>query len=282
MTTNIEYIEESHTYLFDGQPVKSVTELAKEFSHMDTSWLEAHPEYAERGTQIHNEISLFFSTGELPADLKAVEILNRALVTIKAGKSQTEVLVYNTEHQYAGTVDLVEMDGKKCTTIVDFKSGISGNIKYYTCQLNLYRLAMESMGVDVSETKMLIINPAEVIEIPAKSWDELVNIVSADDLTLEEENINAVAQLEARLGFLAHFVDEYEETKKDLINLLTIKFEEQGKKKFESGKYKYTYVPGTTRRSLDTKLVKEKYGDLDDCMKETTTKATIRFGKIGE
>lgn len=280
MTTNVEYIEESHTYLLDGQKVKSVTELAKEFSHLDTSWLEAHPEYAEQGTQIHNELSVFFSTGEEPISVKAMEILNKTLATVKSSKSQTEVLVYNTEHQYAGTVDLVEMDGKKCTTIVDFKSGISGDIKYYTCQLNLYRLAMESMGVDVSETKMLIINPAEVIEIPVKTWDEVVNIVSDDDLILEEENLNAVAQLEARLEFLSHFVEEYEETKKDLTNLLTIKFEEKGKKKFDSGKYKYTYIPGATRKTLDKDLVKEKIGDeIESCMKETTTKATTRITK---
>ena len=53
----LEYNEELHQYTLDGDIVPSVTELAKKFSGLNTEWLEKHPEFAERGTIMHNQLA---------------------------------------------------------------------------------------------------------------------------------------------------------------------------------------------------------------------------------
>ena len=127
---NIEYNEELHQYKIDGEIVPSVTELAKQFSGLNTEWLEKHPEYAERGTVMHNQLAEYYKDGKMPTDPKAVAITE---LLAPAGNQQVEVLVYNTTLKYAGTIEMLVMDGKVCKALIDFKSGENGNKRYSSC-----------------------------------------------------------------------------------------------------------------------------------------------------
>ena len=86
------YIMQKNKYTLDGKIVPSVTELAKQFSRLDTTWLEAHPEFAERGTEMHNQLAEYFTNGTEPTDEKAIAIIARFA---RDQRQQNEVLVYN-------------------------------------------------------------------------------------------------------------------------------------------------------------------------------------------
>ena len=241
----IEYNEEKHEYKIDGKVVPSVTELAKQFSGLDTTWLQAHPEFAERGTEMHNQLAEYFTNGTEPTDEKALDIIPR--LERDTDKQECEVLVYNETLGYAGTADMIVRDGKKVLAIIDFKSSdntSTRNRNYYTCQLNLYRLALESMGADVSKAQMLVVNPMAQHYVPKMSWEamqELQNIDPLDDdlAILEEE----LAQLEG-----AHA--RYEEVKAEIAERLKAKYD--GKVGNATGVY-YNFVctaPGQ-RKTFD-------------------------------
>ena len=276
----IIYDPDAHLYELDGKPLLSVTELAKRFSKMNTEWLEAHPEYAERGTVIHNELAEYYDGNKEFADLSetAQEIAGQC---IPDGTQQTEVLVVNQVKGYAGTVDMVFCSDHKITKIVDFKSGTTVNMKYYICQLNLYRLALIEMGVDCTDVEMLIINPEKTIKIPLKSWEECKNIAAGYEP--DEETALKIEQCETELEALETYVNRYNAVKEYLQELLKEKMAAADAKNFIGNTYSYSYVAGSTRKSLDTALVKEKLGDsYESCVKETTTKPSLRMTKIGD
>ena len=274
------YDPEAHLYEMDGQVMASVTTLAKRFAKMDTSWLEAHPEFAERGTVIHNELSAYYDGKIDLVDLSPIaqEIAGQCIAD---GTQQTEVLVVNPVKQYAGTVDMVFIKDGKCSKIVDFKSGTSVNMKYYICQLNLYRLALIEMGVDCTGVEMLIINPEKTIKIPLKSWEECKNISAGYEP--DEETALKIEQCETELEALETYVNRYNAVKEYLQELLKEKMAAADAKSFIGNTYSYSYVAGSTRKSLDTALAKKKLGDAyESCIKETTTKPSLRMTKIGD
>ena len=95
----LHYDNENHVYTWNGERIPSITELAKKFSKMDTSWLEAHPEYAERGTEIHNELAEYFAEGSTMRleDLKDEKSRKIAERIMRNKKWQSEVIVHNKE-----------------------------------------------------------------------------------------------------------------------------------------------------------------------------------------
>lgn len=270
----IEYNEEKHEYTLNGKVVPSVTELAKQFSGLDTTWLQAHPEFAERGTIMHNQLADWFANGTEPTDEKAINIANQLVRDTQ--KQECEVLVYNEELGYAGTADMVVRDGKKVLAIIDFKSSdntSTRNRNYYTCQLNLYRLALENMGADVSTAQMLVINPVTQHYIPVMTWEsmqELQNIDPLDDelSDLEEE----MAQLEG-----AHA--RYEEIKAELTEKLKAKYD--GQPGVAGGVY-YTFsctAPGQ-RKTFDQNKAKELIDNdeaFESCYRVSNVAPSVRI-----
>lgn len=270
----IEYNEEKHEYTLNGKVVPSVTELAKQFSGLDTTWLQAHPEFAERGTIMHNQLADWFANGTEPTDEKAINIANQ--LVRDTDKQECEVLVYNEELGYAGTADMVVRDGKKVLAIIDFKSSdntSTRNRNYYTCQLNLYRLALKNMGADVSTAQMLVINPVAQHYVPVMTWEsmqELQNIDPLDDdlSDLEEE----MAQLEG-----AHA--RYEEIKAELTEKLKAKYD--GQPGVAGGVY-YTFscsAPGQ-RKTFDQNKAKELIDNdeaFESCYRVSNVAPSVRI-----
>lgn len=278
----LHYDNENHVYTWNGERIPSITELAKKFSKMDTSWLEAHPEYAERGTEIHNELAEYFAEGstmqlEDLKDEKSREIAKR----ISRDKNwQSEVIVHNKELGYAGIMDLLYVSDGKCLYLIDFKSGNTPNKKYCACQLNLGRLALQDMGVDVSLCEMNIITPMSEFDVPVMTWDEMV-AMSEDDFAPEEDIANKIDALEARLIELQEYVEEYEATDKALRELMVEQMEASGANRYHTGYYSYTYSAPQVRRIMDSKKAKELLGDrVEEAMKDSNISASVRVKKL--
>lgn len=278
----LHYDNENHVYTWNGERIPSITELAKKFSKMDTSWLEAHPEYAERGTEIHNELAEYFakdSTMQLE-DLQDEKSRAIAVRVVRDKNWQSEVIVHNKELGYAGIMDLLYVSDGKCLSLIDFKSGNTPNKKYCTCQLNLGRLALQDMGVDVSDCIMSIVTPQETFDVPVMTWDEMVNM-SEDDFSPDEDVANKIDALEARLIELQGYVEMYEATDKALRELMVQQMEASGANRYHTGYYSYSYSAPQVRRIMDNKKAKELLGDrVEEAMKDSNISASVRVKKL--
>lgn len=278
----LHYDNENHVYTWNGERIPSITELAKKFSKMDTSWLEAHPEYAERGTEIHNELAEYFaedSTMQLE-DLKDEKSREIAKQIVRNKKWQSEVIVHNKELGYAGIMDLLYITDGKCLYLIDFKSGNTPNKKYCTCQLNLGRLALQDMGVDVSLCKMSIVTPLKSFDVPVMTWDEMV-AMSEDDFTPDEDIANKIDALESRLMELLEYVELYEDTDKALRELMVQQMEASGASRYHTGYYSYSYSAPQVRRIMDNKKARELLGDrVEEAMKDSNISASVRVKKL--
>jgi hypothetical protein len=278
----LHYDNENHVYTWNGERIPSITELAKKFSKMDTSWLEAHPEYAERGTEIHNELAEYFaedSTMQLEdlQDEKSRAMANRI---VRTKNLQSEVIVHNKELGYAGIMDLLYVKDGRCLHLIDFKSGNTPNKKYCACQLNLGRLALQDMGVDVSDCVMSIVTPASSFDVPVMTWDEMVNM-SEDDFSPDEDVASKIDALEARLMELLEYVEEYEATDKALRDLMVEQMEASGTNRYHTGYYSYSYSAPQVRRIMDNKKAKELLGDrVEEAMKDSNISASVRVKKL--
>lgn len=278
---DIEYNEELHQYKIDGKIVPSVTELAKRFSGMNTDWLEKHPEFAERGTVMHNQLAEYYKNGTFPTDKKAIDII--AMIP-ETESQQVEVLVYNKTLEYAGTVDMLVMDGKKCRCLIDFKSGENGNKRYYHCQLSLYLLALKDMGVDTSETKMFIVTPQTgATAFEPLSWEEMQSL--CEDLLSkadpESNDVKRIEFLEEQIGVLAPYVQKYNDFTRELKEKLSAVFNTTGTKQYTGAYFHFSMIPESTRKTFDTTKAKLLLGDkAKECEKETVVAGTIRMTEL--
>ena len=273
----ILYDEEKHEYTLDGEIVPSVTQLAQKFSGYDTTWLQAHPEYAQEGTEIHNELAEYYAPG---SDTKLVseKAKTMSMCLLRDPRIQPEVLVYNTKYKYAGTADIVIMEGNKCLSIFDWKTGIHNNNLYCRCQLSLYYLALKEMGADVSTTKLAIITPDGAHVFEPFTWAEMQGLLA--DYSPDEDVAKKIAVLERRLDELSPYVDTYEDCKNELKEILSKGFEDTNTRKFNGEHFMFTFIPKSTRKSLDQKKVAEALGDTSEYMKETEVAATVRIKEI--
>lgn len=278
----LHYDNENHVYTWNGERIPSITELAKKFSKMDTSWLEAHPEYAERGTEIHNELAEYFAEGSTMQleDLKDEKSREIAKRIARNKKWQSEVIVHNKELGYAGIMDLLYVNDGHCLQLIDFKSGNTPNKKYCACQLNLGRLALQDMGVDVSLCRMSIITPLKSFDVPVMTWEEMVSM-SEDDFSPTEDIANKIDALEARLMELLEYVELYEDTDKALRELMVEQMEANNASRYHTGYYSYSYSAPQVRRIMDNKKAKELLGDrVEEAMKDSNISASVRVKKL--
>ena len=196
---------------------------------------------------------------------------------------QVEVLVYNTTLKYAGTIDMLVMDGKVCKALIDFKSGENGNKRYYRCQLSLYLWALSDMGVDISGTKMYIVTPGGVESFDPLFWDEMKSM--SDDMASkvdpDDKDLLEIIDLEDQVAAIAPYVKVYNETKQKLNEKLSAMFTKTGTRKYTGSNYKFSYTPETTRFTFDTKLARLMLGDeASKCDKETKVAGTVRMTEI--
>lgn len=276
----ILYDEDKHEYTLNGEIVPSVTQLAQKFSGYDTTWLKAHPEFAERGTEAHNELAEFFAPDSkmTKQDFKS-DVANEMSGWLQREPTfQTEVLVYNEKLKYAGTVDLLNMVDGKCFMIIDWKTGTHNNKLYCRCQLSLYYLALKEMGVDVSETGMCIITPDGPTYFEPFTWAEMQNLLA--DFAPQGDDAKKIADLETKMAELLYYVQEYDNCKQELKELLSKGFEDTKTRKYNGEYFMFTFVPPSKRKSIDQKKVEEALGDMTEYMKESDVAATVRIKEI--
>lgn len=273
----IKFNEETHSYTFGDKPLTSVTQIASEICGIKAQYFKKGS--AAKGTDIHTELARFYDpTDAFSADDFTFEDAAKMSVFLKRQPDMnTEVIVYNLGLNYAGTCDLVRLNGNKITDIVDFKSG-AVNKKYCTIQLSLYKLALESMGYDVSECRLRVISPKGITSIDALSWKECWDLQRSELEPIDKANIDSI---EERMQTLAPLVEEYKQLEEELRSTLLEQLEVSGATQYTGHMFVATYIKPTTRVSLDSKRLQEEHPDIyASYTKETQVKGTVKLTNI--
>lgn len=282
---DIRYDDKEHKY-YNGEleELISVTEIASSICEIDTDFLARNKQAQEgavRGTNIHTELADYYDP-ILQQDLQSDDAKGIAKYLEPDPMFLPEQIVWNAEHGYAGTADLVHITGTTCHMIVDFKTMENINKKYCQIQLSLYRLALISMGYDCDETKLKVICPAGITEFDPLTWDEIMALRKTE-LELDEDTRYQYDVIEQRLEELYSYVEEYKALEEAYKGHLLEDFEKSNARKYNGSRYKATYVEPSVRVSLDTKRLKAEHPDIfDDYKKETKTSGFIKLKRNGE
>ena len=142
----LEYIDETHTYLYNGVVLPSITQLLKvkfgnKYNGISKETLERA---AEQGTAVHKAIEDFEQSGtesSLP-ELRNYKFLKRAYNFECVSNEVPVVLFWNEEAVAAGRLDLVLQEGEQIG-LGDIKRTSALDKNYLAYQLNLYRIAYQ-------------------------------------------------------------------------------------------------------------------------------------------
>lgn len=277
MNEQIIYNEQNHSYKLGDKDLISVTQIASEICGIKPQFFKAGA--AAKGTDIHTELARYYDTTDSFSadDFTLEDAAKMALFLKREPDMKTEVIVFNEGLSYAGTCDLVRIVGNKVSDIVDFKSG-AVNKKYCTVQLSLYKLALESMGYDVSDCRLRVISPKGITIIEGLSWKDCWNLQRSE---LDPVNKNELDTIEERMKALAPLVEEYKQLEDQLRTSLLEQLELSGATQYTGRMFTATYVKPTTRVSLDSKRLQEEQPEIyASYIKETQVKGTVKLNEI--
>ena len=150
----LEYIDETHTYLYDGIVIPSITQLLKcKFAgKYDGIPKVVLNRAAKLGTAVHKAIEDYERQG-IEADLQELcgwKFLKNAYRFECIDNEVPVVLFKDGDAVAAGRLDLVLLENE-CFGLGDIKRTSSLDKKYLTYQLNCYRVAyMQCYCVEIS------------------------------------------------------------------------------------------------------------------------------------
>lgn len=155
----LEYIDETHTYLYNGVIIPSVSQILHE-KVFPNKYKEV-PEYilkakAEYGTKVHNSVEMYeanintmqfeeaFDTTKIALDLSYIQVVSLKEYICLKEKYNIQVLEQEQlvcyKGLYAGRFDMVaKINGKLC--LVDIKTTAQLDLEYLSWQLSMYELA---------------------------------------------------------------------------------------------------------------------------------------------
>lgn len=167
----LEFYPETHTYLYDGLMLPSVTEIIdKKFNDYADVPKDILNRAAERGTKVHKQIENFCKSG---IDDGSTAIRNFKFLQSQYGfevlDNELPVVIFENDIPAAcGRLDMtIEMDGR--VGIADIKTCSALNKPKIAYQLNMYRLGlMQSYGVQAEFLKIIHIrdNIRKFIDMP--------------------------------------------------------------------------------------------------------------------
>lgn len=153
----LEYIDETHTYLYDGVVLPSITQLLKvkygsKYDNIPKATLERA---AEQGSAVHKAIEDFEKQGiETPLpELRNYKFLKKTY-HFECIDNEVPVVLFQDDVAVAcGRLDLVLTEGDK-VGLGDIKRTSVLDKNYLAYQLNLYRIAYQQCyGTEISFLK---------------------------------------------------------------------------------------------------------------------------------
>ena len=143
----LEYIDETHTYIFNGIILPSITQILKikfgnKYKDVSEDILK---KASERGTKVHQAIEDYEVINietEVCKELYNYKFLKKQFKFNCIGNEVPIVLFYNGEPVSAGRIDLILKEGEN-VGIGDIKRTSVFDKEYVTYQTNLYRIGYQ-------------------------------------------------------------------------------------------------------------------------------------------
>lgn len=290
----VTFIEESHQYFIGKKELKGVTGTLIKKAFPDT--YKNIPESvlkkaAERGGLIHNTFETFCSIFDAdikkyPNPTEELQAFHNMLVSFGLHYVASEYLVTDGEN-FASAIDGVFADDEGNIYLVDYKTTATLHYDNVSLQLSIYAKWFEEQNPDLKVKEIVCMwfknGQSKFQPLPRVAdyqIDDLINAYLADDAEYQykvevPEQFSALEQeyrlITARMDALKIKQDD---VKEQIMKMMEANKQKSIKTQFAS----YSYVENTTKRTLDTKLFKEKYPNAyEKLTKVSISKPSIRI-----
>ena len=210
----IEYVDEIHTYLYDGEIIPSVSELLRfifpnKYSNVPEHILNAKAKY---GSTIHKAIE-DIEKGEVISALDYIQQASIDQYLKLKEKNDLEVVeqekIIHYKNKYAGRFDMIANVNNKYS-LCDIKTTSELDKESLSWQLSLYAYAYKDM-YDEDFEKLY------AIWLPKKDLGQLIEIKKKSDKEIEELIEEYYSQKNKESDYDSYLEEQWEDHKLGLI-----------------------------------------------------------------
>lgn len=290
----VTFIEESHQYFIGKKELKGVTGTLIKKAFPDT--YKNIPESvlkkaAERGGLIHNTFETFCSIfdadiKQYPNPTEELQAFHNMLVAFDLHYVASEYLVTDGEN-FASAIDGVFSDNEGNIYLVDYKTTSTLHYDNVSLQLSIYAKWFEEQNPDLKVKEIVCMwfknGQSKFQPLPRVAdyqIDDLINAYLADDAEYQYkvEVPEQFSALEQEYRLITARVDALKIKQDELKEKIMKMMEDNKQKSIKTQFASYSYVESTTKRTLDTKLFKEKYPNAyEKLTKVSISKPSIRI-----
>lgn len=290
----VTFIEESHQYFIGKKELKGVTGTLIKKAFPDT--YKNIPESvlkkaAERGGLIHNTFETFCSIfdadiKQYPNPTEELQAFHSMLVAYDLHYVASEYLVTDGEN-FASAIDGIFADNEGNIYLVDYKTTATLHYDNVSLQLSLYAKWFEEQNPDLKVKEIVCMwfknGQSKFQPLPRVAdyqIDDLINAYLADDTDYQYkvEVPEQFSALEQEYRLITARMDALKIKQDDLKEQMMKMMEANKQKSIKTNIGSYSYVESTTKRTLDTKLFKEKYPNAYERLtKVSISKPSIRI-----
>ena len=290
----ITFIEESHQYFLGEKELKGVTGTLIKKAFPDT--YKNIPESvlmkaAERGGLIHNTFETFCSIfdadiKQYPNPTEELQAFHSMLVAYDLHYVASEYLVTDGEN-FASAIDGIFADKEGNIYLVDYKTTATLHYDNVSLQLSIYAKWFEEQNPDLKVKEIVCMwfknGQSKFQPLPRVAdyqIDDLINAYLADDTDYQYkvEVPEQFSALEQEYRLITARMDALKIKQDDVKEQIMKMMEANKQKSIKTNIGSYSYVESTTKRTLDTKLFKEKYPNAYERLtKVSISKPSIRI-----
>ena len=285
--SQVVFNELDHTYTLDGKSLSGVTSIlnrqlfADKYSGISDEVLNKAAEY---GKGIHESIELYDSLG-IGEDEDAVKAYIKLCQKEGLTRLDNEYLISDNDY-VASSIDVVFDD----CSLADIKTTSHLDEEYVSWQLSIYAYLFEKQNPDLQANRLLAIwipkaryGKPKVVEVSRKPVSEVIRLIEADkagqqyvpsvasstEITIANEVIQEVIRIERELKELK---DKQTELREGLLKQM----QDHNIKSFKTDGLSLTRKLATTKTSLDSKMLQEKYPEIyNECLKTSEVKESL-------
>ena len=279
--------ELDHTYTLDDISLNGVTSIlnrqlfADKYSGISDEVLNKAAEY---GKGVHESIELYDSLG-IGEDEDAVKSYIKLCQKEGLTRLDNEYLISDNDY-VASSIDVVFDD----CSLADIKTTSHLDEEYVSWQLSIYAYLFEKQNPDLQANRLLAIwipkaryGKPKVVEVPRKPVSEVIRLIEADkagqqyvpsvasstEITIANDVVQEVIRIERELKELK---DKQTELREGLLKQM----QDHNIKSFKTDGLSLTRKLATTKTSLDSKMLQEKYPEIyNECLKTSEVKESL-------
>lgn len=285
--SQVVFNELDHTYTLDGKSLSGVTSIlnrqlfADKYSGISDEVLNKAAEY---GKGIHESIELYDSLG-IGEDEDAVKAYIKLCQKEGLTRLDNEYLISDNDY-VASSIDVVFDD----CSLADIKTTSHLDEEYVSWQLSIYAYLFEKQNPDLQANRLLAIwipkaryGKPKVVEVSRKPVSEVIRLIEADkagqqyvpsvasstEITIANDVVQEVIRIERELKELK---DKQTELREGLLKQM----QDHNIKSFKTDGLSLTRKLATTKTSLDSKMLQEKYPEIyNECLKTSEVKESL-------